>query len=236
MKLSKCDFCKPKVTFLGHVVGSGEITVVESKIEAIQRIPEPSNKKQLRSFLGMCSFFRSHIPKYSEATGVLTEMTKLKYPAKFVFNEKQRGAFVELKRKMCCEIETLVVPRYDREFIIHTDASGIAVGCTLSQFDDSKTLRPIAYASKKFSDCQVRWSTIEREAYAVLFALQKFGVIVFGNKIILYSDHDPLKFMMNGNPISAKLLRWSLAIQKYDIEVTHIKGTNNKVADCLSRL
>lgn len=184
----------------------------------------------------MCSFFRSHIPKYSEVTGVLTEITKQKYPAKFVFNEKQREALIELKRKMCSEVETLVVPRYDREYIINTDASGVAVGCTLSQYDDNGNLQPIAYASKKFSDCQVRWSTIEREAYAVFFALQKFGVIVFGSKIKRYYDHNPLTFMMNGNPISAKLLRWSLAIQKCDLEVKQIKGNNKKLADGPSRL
>ena len=106
----------------------------------------------------------------------------------------------------------------------------------MSQFDDCGELHPIAYASKKLSDCQPRWSTIEREAYAVLFALQMFGVIVFGSKIILFSDHNPLKFMINGSPVSAKLLRWLLAIQKYDIDVRHIKGSCSRVADCLSRL
>jgi hypothetical protein len=137
---------------------------------------------------------------------------------------------------LCCETETLITPRYDREFIIHTDASGVAVGGMLSQFDDRGVLRPIAYASKKFSECQSRWSAIDREAFAILYALQKFGVIVFGSKIILYSDHNPLQFMTKGNPSSAKLLRWSLAIQKYDLDVRHIKGSDNKVADCLSRL
>jgi len=94
---------------------------------------------------------------------------------------------------------------------------------------------PIAFASAKLSDVQTRWSTIEKEAYAVIFALQKFDVIVYGSHIDLYSDHNPLKYLVECVPKSAKLTRWALSLSRYDIKVHHIKGTDNVVADFLSR-
>ena len=79
LKLDECQFGKPKVTFLGHVVASVEKSVIESKIVAIEKIGEPTNK--LRSFLGMCSFYRTYLPNFCQAAHVLTEMTKQKFPA-----------------------------------------------------------------------------------------------------------------------------------------------------------
>ena len=162
-------------------------------------------------------------------------MTKAKMPNTFVFDEKQRQAFQALKESLC-HSRTLITPKYDREFHVYCDASELAVGSCLAQVDDQGVERPIAFASKKLTETEIRWACIEREAFAVIFALQKFDVIIFGSKLILFTDHNPLKFLVNGAPKSSKLTRWSLSLQRYDIEVRHIAGENNKVADCLSRL
>ena len=106
-----------------------------------------------------------------------------------------------------CNSRTLATPKYDREFHIYCDASELAVGCCLAQVDDKGEERPIAFASKKLTDTETRWACIEREAFSVIFALQKFDVIIFGSKIILFTDHNPLKFLVNGAPKSAKLTR-----------------------------
>jgi hypothetical protein len=106
----------------------------------------------------------------------------------------------------------------------------------LFQKDSNGLYRPIAYASKKFTPTMTRWSAVEREAYSVIFALQQFEIMVFGCKIILYTDHDPLKYITDVIPTSSKLTRWMLALQRFQISIHHIPGKENLTADLLSRL
>ena len=183
----------------------------------------------------MCSYYHSFIPGFSEVAFPLTEYTKLKHTKLLKFNSDQLRSFENLKRCLS-NAEILFTPRYDRHFIIHTDASDYAVGACLSQMDDEGKERPIAYFSSKLSDTQRNWATIKKESYAVIAALQKFDVIVFGNHIELFTDHNPLKYHVHCTPKSAKLTRWALALQRYDIAVHHRSGNENANADCLSRL
>ena len=116
-----------------------------------------------------------------------------------------------------CSPRILKTARYDRDFIIQsqTDASDYAVGACLAQLDDDGREYPIAFASSKLSDTQCKWSTIEKESYGIIFALRKFDSFVFGQNIIVYSDHNPLHYLINATPKSSKLIRWSLALQRY---------------------
>ena len=234
MRLSKCKFGQSSVTFIGHVVGSGKRSVVQSRVEVIKAIPDFHTKKLLRSFLGMCAFYRNYIPNYSEIALPLTEMTKNKFPSNLKFDEKQRAAFLLLKEKLC-HSTSLYTPIMTKPFIVRSDASDYAVGASVSQLDDEGSERPIAFVSAKLSEVQCRWSTIEKEAFAVIFALKKFDPIVFGCRIELYTDHNPLQYLVVCAPKSAKLTRWSLSLTRYDITVKHIHGKDNVTADCLSR-
>ena len=235
LKLSKCAFGKNKIKYIGHIIGSGEIKPIESKIQAIIALPEPTSKKLLKSYLGMTSYYRNFIPDFANIARPLTEMTKLRCTNQFKFNIEQRAAFEKL-REMLGSSKVLVPPRFDRPFIIQTDASDYAVGACLAQLDDKNIEHPILFVSSKLSPTQCRWSVIEKESFAVIFALSKFDHIVFGNKIDLYSDHNPLKHLVSCTPRSAKLTRWALSLQHYDITVHYRKGIENVVPDCLSRL
>jgi len=110
------------------------------------------------------------------------------------------------------------------------------VGSCLIQWDSSGTEKSIAFASAKLSPTQMRWSTIEREAYAVIFSLRKFRNFVFATKIIIFSDHNPLLYLRECAPKSAKLTRWALGLQEFDIEWRFRPGSKSQAADCLSRL
>src|SRR6267154_2616783 len=101
LKFSKCKFALSKVKFIGHVVGSGSRSSVQDKVLAIKALPEPHNKKMLRSFLGAMNFYRSYIPQFSHLAFPLTELTKKSQPNKIVFNDKQRVAFLTLKERLC---------------------------------------------------------------------------------------------------------------------------------------
>jgi len=130
----------------------------------------------------------------------------------------------------------LARPKYDRPFIIQADASDYAIGACLAQLDDLRREKPPCYESAKLTDIQRRWSVIEKESYAVMFALNKFGHTVYNSRIDLYSDHNPLIHLINGNPKSPKLTRWSLALPKFDIHLKYKNGILNSNADCLSPL
>ncbi len=233
LRLSKCAFAKPQIKFLGHVVGSGETKILPEKIEALKAIQPPTTKKLVRSVLGMFGFFRSFIPHFAEIAVPLTELTKGKSTKKFELTEKQINAFETLKQELCSD-RVLTPPDYSKPFKIYTDASEYAVGACLTQ-ENNGVDRPIAFASNKFTDVQRNWSVIEKESYAVVFALRKFDKYVFGSKIDLFTDHNPLQYLVLSVPQSAKLTRWALALQRYNITVNHCAGRLNKVADYLSR-
>jgi len=120
-------------------------------------------------------------------------------------------------------------------FCLHT-ASGTAVGATLGQKDASGIKHPLAFVSQKLTTTQCRWSTTQREAYAIVWALGRFRDLIFGSSIVFFCDHNPLQYIRESATKSAKLLRWSLALAEFDLDITYTKGSENVVADYLSRM
>ena len=96
--------------------------------------------------------------------------------------------------------------------------------------------KPVAFASSKLSSSQRNWAIIEKEAYAVIWSLQRFRHWLFAAKITLYSDHNPLSYLSESAPKSAKLMRWYLALQEYNVTFYYKAGKSNLAADCLSRM
>jgi hypothetical protein len=234
LRLSKCKFGKGSVKYIGHRIGSGLREPLFDKIEAINKIEVPKTKKLLRSFLGCCAFYRSYVKGYSELALPLTELTKNKYSNTIKFNEVQSAAFKNLKNALANYVK-LHSPRYDREFILKTDSSDYAVGAVLAQLDDEGVECPIAFASAKLTDAQLNYPIIQKEAWALIFALKKFDVIVFGSHIEVFMDHNPLQYVVHCVPQCARLTRWSLSLARYDLKINHLPGIKNTVADCMSR-
>ena len=96
--------------------------------------------------------------------------------------------------------------------------------------------RPISFISQKQNDTQQRWATIEKEAYAIVWALTKLKEVIIGSKLHVFTDYNSLPYLTKSMSKSAKLVRWSLALQTFDVDVKYTKGKLNVVADCLSRL
>jgi len=196
----------------------------------------PETLTQLRSTLGVLNFYRSHIPDFADIAKPLTDaMSSRKTKVHFQLGESAKVAFEKLK-KLVCTAPVLVPPKFGEPFLLYTDASLYAIGCCLAQEDELGNKHAIAYGSQKLTPTQSNWSVIEREAYAILWALNKFHDITFGAHITILCDHDPLKYLLENTTHSPKLTRWSLAIQQYDISILHIKGSKNVLADGLSRI
>ena len=120
--------------------------------------------------------------------------------------------------------------------VLQTAASGVAVAACVGQWNSGGNERPVAYASSKLTTTQRAWSTIEREVYAVIWALKRFEDLLFQSSITLFCDHNPLRYVVDCASNSAKLTRWSLALQEYDLTFNYPKGKLNVVEDRLSRV
>jgi len=128
-----------------------------------------------------------------------------------------------------------------KPFSLYVDSSDYAIGAILTQSGMSDTGEiyrdyPVAIASAKLSSTQQRWATIEKEAYAALWGLQKFKHWLFGTSVTLYSDHNPITFLTQTTSKSSKLVRWSLALQEFNVTFCYRSGITNEAADCASRM
>jgi len=195
----------------------------------------PKTKKEIRHALGVFSFYRNHVKDFAKIAKPLTDLTSSKTPACPQMTQAEICAFEELKHRIC-NAPVLVAPRFGEPFRLYTDAGQISVGSCLAQTDEQNVEHAVAYGSQKLTAAQSAWSTIEREAYAVVWALKRFHSIIFGAQISVFTDHNPLKYLAECAPKSAKLTRWALAIQEYNVSINYIKGSANAIADGLSRI
>ena len=235
LNLEKCSFAKQKIKYLGHIIGCGMHRPDPELLKAVAEMKPPTTKKQLRQVLGLFSYYRAYVDRFSEHAKPLTDLTGGRKPTILRWGDTEQRAF-ETLRRLICEAPVCAVPVPGRPFNLYTDASAVMVGCQLTQYDDSGVEHPVAFVSHKLTATQCAWSVIEREAYAVVWALSRFRNIIFGAQISVFTDHNPLKYLNESMPKSAKLTSWSLALQEYDLELKYTRGTCNSVADCLSRV
>jgi hypothetical protein len=244
LNLLKAEFAKPNVKFIGHIVGSGLKRIDPDKIASIVAIERPTTQRQLKRFLGMMTYHRSFVDHFSQVAKPLTDLTSVKY-SKFLlpWSSEQESAFCLLKDKLS-NVVGQSIPRLRGLFILRCDASKFAIsGCLYQRNDDciedvkvtGDGEYPISFYSQKLNSSQINWSTIEKEAYAVVASLQKFEHIIFGSCIIVYSDHNPLSYLVDCVTHSAKLTRWSMALQQYNLIFRYAKAQYNVVADFFSR-
>lgn len=234
LNLAKCDFAKAIVTYLGKKVGHGQVCPVEAKVLAILDFPVPINKRELRRFLGMVGYYRGFCENFAT---VVSPLTNLLSPfKKFLWSAECANAFAAAKDIMC-NAPVLAAPDFTLPFQLQIDASATGVGAVLLQEDPFGVDHPVCYFSRKLSKCQQNYSTIEKETLALLMALQHFEVYVGGSctPVLVYTDHNPLTFLSRMCNSNQRLMRWSLIVQEYNLDIRHKKGSENVIADALSR-
>ena len=234
VNLSKSEFCRARVKFLGHIVGQGEVAPVVSKVEAILKFPTPVDKREIMRFLGMAGYYRKFCYNFSTIAEPLT--TLLQKQKKFVWSTECQHAFEKIK-SLLLSAPVLKAPDFKKPFKLQVDASDIGIGAVLLQEGRCSIDHPVCYFSYKFNKHQVNYSTTEKETLALLLALQHFDVYL-GTTIApveVYTDHNPLVFIEKMKNKNQRLLRWSLAFQEYNLKIRHIKGRDNVIADALSR-
>jgi hypothetical protein len=228
----KCHFMVTNGIVLGHIVSSKGIEVDKSKIELIANLPTPKSVKDVRSFLGHAGFYRRFIKDFSVISKPLSNL--LTKDNIFEWTEHCEEAFVKLKN-LLTSAPVIQPPDWSLPFEIMCDASDYAVGAVLGQRKDKKPY-VIYYASKTLNSAQMNYTTTEKELLAVVFACEKFRSYLVGSPVVVFSDHAALKYLLSKKDSKARLVRWILLLQEFDITIKDKKGTENVVADHLSRL
>ncbi|PIK35199.1 pol polyprotein [Apostichopus japonicus] len=233
---TKCVFGADSVDFLGHHVTSQGISALPEKVTAIQAFTEPTTLKQLREFLGMFNFYRRFVPHCADLLLPLTDMLKgERKNAKITLNDAQQKAFSQAKETLA-KTTLLTHPRADAPIHVSTDASDFAVGGVLHQTIEGQQ-QPIASFSKKLQPAETRYSTFSRELLAIYLTIRHFRHYLEGRTFFVLTDHKPLTFALQAKPDkhSPREIRQLDFISQYTTDIRHIKGTENLVADALSR-
>jgi len=232
----KCIYNAKEVTFLGRKLSKDGITVPEDTLKAIQDIAEPTSKTEMRSLIGLLSFFRNFVKNFSIVASPLYEL--IKEQSVFKFGENERDALRKLKEEIK-NSRALEFFNTDPavKTVLSTDASGVGVGACLLQVVSGKE-KPICFISRKLSSAEKNYSSSELEMLAVVWAVDRLRQFLYGREFVLRTDHLALKGIFSGKSKkghSARVNRWASKIMEYKFTVEYIKGSSNLVCDALSR-
>ena len=186
VNLKKCQFMSESIIFLGHVVSKEGIKVDESRVDAIATWPVPKTLFDIRSFHGMISFYRRFIKNFGTLVAPITECMK---GGIFEWNAEAQNGSDFIKKKLM-EAPVLALPELSKIFGVECDASGVCVGAGLSQGG-----KPIAFSSEKLNEVRRKYSTYDKEFYAIIRALGHWSHSLYPNEFVLFSDHEALKYL-----------------------------------------
>ena len=233
IKPEKCKFAKSEIKLLGYILNEKGIKANPEKTAAIAKMPPPRTVKQVRSFLGMAGYYRQCIQNYADLAQPLTELTRKR--KRFYWSPVCQQAFDKLKQALISD-SIVRHPRVDLPYQLYTDASNHCVGAILCQTHEDGTEYVVQYLSHQLSGVQCRWATIEKEAYAVVYALQKLRAYLYGADFVIYTDHKPLLCLFSKSMANTKIQRWAILLAEYGATIRYKPGSSNIRADMLSRL
>lgn len=227
----KCQYCRPQLRYLGYIVDGQGLHPDPEKVEAILTIPRPKNVTEIRRFVGTASWYRRFIPDFASLLAPLTQLTKRRVTWKWT--PECEESFRTVKERLVTA-PILACPDFNRTFILQTDASAYGIGAVLSQeYPDGEKV--IAYLSRSLTRTERNYSCTEREALAVIFAVEKLRHYLEGVHFKVITDHHSLLWLQKLKDPQGRLARWVLRLQPYDFELIHRKGRDHVVPDCLSR-
>lgn len=225
-KFSKCTFGLQQVEYLRHVVSAKGVAMDDSKVHAILNWPVPGNLKQLRGFLGLSGYYRKFIQNYASLARPLTDLLKKN---SFHWNTVVAASFDRLKSVVTSAL-VLILPDFTQPFTVETDALGSGIGAVLSQ-----NQHPIAYYSKKMTPKMQSQSTYVRELYALTEAVSKFRHYLLGHRFVIKTDHQALKHLTSQVIQTPEQQKWLPKLLGFDFTIEFKSGSENIVADGLSR-
>ena len=186
LKPSKCFLLRPRVPYLGHVISAEGVSTDPEKVKAVQQWPVPSKVTDVRSFLGLASYYRRFIQNFPEIAAPLHRLTA-KTTEKFKWSRDCDLAFRALKEKLV-SAPVFAFPCFEQKFVLDCDASDYGLGAVISQQQD-ETEKGIAYASRVLEDRERRYSTTKKEMLAMVYAIKHFRHYLYGRPFTVRTDH-----------------------------------------------
>ena len=229
-KPSKCHILQSRISFLGYVVSADGISTDPEKIRVIDEWRVPSNVHEVRSFLGLCSYYRKFILDFAQ---IATPLHRLTGDVKFQWDESCQDSFEKLKARLTTT-PVLALPDDDLPYVLDTDASDYAMGAVLSQLHDGQE-RVIAYASRTFNRAERNYCTTRKELSAVVFFIAYFRQYLLGHRFTVRTDHAALQWLRRTPDPVGQQARWLEKLEEYNFTVVHRAGAQHRNADFMSR-
>ena len=234
----KCRFLAPAVDYLGHRIDNQGLHPIVEKVEAIRDAPAPTNVSELRSYLGLLTYYRKFLPNMSTVLAAVYRL--LRKDVKWSWKEEQRKAF-DTSKKLLMSFDLLVHFDPKLDIVLACDASSYGVGAVLAHRMPDGSERPVGYASRTLSPAERNYFQLEREGLACVFGIKHFHAYLFGHSFELVTDHKPLLALLNqhkstSEQASARIRIWSLFMATFEYTIRFRKTEEHGNADALSRL
>ena len=238
IKPEKCVFMTKEISYLGFKITDKGLFKTDEKIKAIKESLAPTNVSEVRSFLGLVTFYSKFVPNLATIAAPIYQLTRKNVP--FDWNEECQKAFQSLKQELISNrFLTYFNPKLP--LIVSCDASPVGLGAVLAHKLPSGEEKPIAYASRTLSNSERNYSQIDKESLVIIFAVKHFHFFLYGkDRFTIYTDHKPLISLFGEHAklptlVAARLQRWALTLSAYNYKIEHRTGANNGNADALSR-
>lgn len=231
LKPEKCQLFRSEVNFLGHIIARDGIRTDPAKTGAVRQWATPKNVTDVRSFLGLCSYYRKFVPNFSDIAAPLHELTKKK--SIFAWGREQQNAFVTLKDRLV-SAPVLSYPRDHGRFVLDTDASNTGIGAVLSQQQGSDE-HVLMYLSRSLTREERQYCVTRKELLAVVYAVRQCRQYLLGRKFLIRTDHGSLTWLTNFKEPQGQVARWIEILSPFDYTIQHRPGKRHQNADALSR-
>jgi len=233
LKTSKCFFFNNKIELLGHIITREGIKPMDKNTKAITEFKQPTTQKEVRSFIGMCSYYRKHVKDFAKIAHPLTELIKGDNK-KIDWKVEHEESFKKLKNYLISE-PLLKHFDDDKHVFLTTDASITGLGAYIEQPDDNNILHPIGYASRKLLANEKTYSSTTLELLGLCFGIIYFREYLWGRHFTVFCDNISLQYYRNLKIPSARIARLTLKLLDFDFDIVYKKGKENVIADALSR-
>ena len=233
LKPKKCVFATHKMHFLGHVISKNGIHTDPDKVKAVNDYPVPTSTTELRTFLGMATYYRRFVKDFSTITVPMYQLLKKNIP--YQWTDDQQEAFEIIKRKLTTA-PILAQPDWTKGFLLYTDASSKGLGAILAQKNEKGNEQVICYASRGTHGAEAKYGATKLECLAVVWATAMFRYYLIGRRFKVITDHRALRWLMNMKEPDSIFARWIVKLQEYDFEVEYRKGKKHQNVDTLSRM
>ena len=235
LRPNKCHFIRQEVHYLGFVLMPFGLKTSEEHVRAVTEFSVTKDVQGVRQFLGLASYYRRFIPSFAKVAHPLHALTRK--DALFDWNQDCQHSF-KLLKQLLSSAPLLAFPKFDQEFVLETDASGLGLGAVLSQRQPDGKIHPVAFASSALSPCEKNYSVTELETLAVVWAVSHFQCYLYGQEVVVYTDHSAVCTILSSPHGSGKHARWWVKVHGGGIksmQIGHRSGRENTNADALSR-